>query len=52
MSQSIASERSGVSHEFRRTLRLKCVTFADNEMIETQPLGLLPEAQVQILGPR
>ncbi len=52
MSQSVASERSGVPHPQRRTLRLKCVTFQDNEKMTTQPFGLLPTPQEQIAGPR
>lgn len=42
MSQSIASEYSGVSHKYRRTLRIKCVSFEENERIRTQNLGLRP----------
>jgi beta-xylosidase len=52
MSQSVASERSGVPPDSRRTLRLKCVTFSEDEKIVTEPFGLAPEAQMQILGPR
>ena len=52
MTQSIANEYSGVSHTYRRTLRLMCVTFADDETIETQPFGVLSPPQVQLVGPR
>jgi len=52
MSQSVASEKSGVIQQLRRTLRMKCVTFGENETIETQPFGLLAEPQAPVVGPR
>ena len=42
MSQSIASEQSGVFHRLRRTLRMKCVTFGDDESVHTESFGLPP----------
>lgn len=42
MSQSVASEQSGVFHRLRRTLRMKCVTFGEEERIHTETFGVPP----------
>ncbi len=49
MSQSVASENSGVFFRRRRTLRLKCVTFTEDGRIQTEMFGVPADSTVRAI---